>query len=86
MDYILTCVGATTPPDITTVTNFATLATSCTSVGGAWDWISNLSSSSFIPSLSIADGEALAGAILLVWVTAWGARQVYNLIHAKPRN
>ncbi len=37
---------------------------------------------SVLPSMSIADAEALGSAILLVWAIAWGARQVINLVQA----
>lgn len=37
------------------------------------------------PPLSITDAEAILASALIVWAIAWGARQLINLLHAKPR-
>ena len=39
-----------------------------------------LPENTLLPSLTIEDGAAIAGAVAVVWATAWGVRQIMRVL------
>lgn len=59
MPYEFHCQGATSAPVIT-----GDVVDACTTAGGSVSWVE---SAGFLPELSLADGGAIAAAILGLW-------------------
>lgn len=67
MNYVLTCTGGGA------LTYTGDLATDCAAAGGT---VGYSESTSGLPELTLADGGAIAGAMLALWAVAWGIRAI----------
>jgi len=72
--YVAVCnIPGSTLPNTTTRTDLR----QCTDFGGTMTWIEDdVFKSAFLPDLSLSDGEAIAKAIIALWVTGFLFRQV----------
>jgi len=68
MSVTLECIGATAA-----VVNTGDVTADCTAAGGSMGWVESVGG---LPELSLADGGAIAGAILALWATAWVIRAI----------
>lgn len=72
-DYVSVCVNATSVPVYT-----GDVAADCATAGGTLQLVPQTAWG--LPELTLAEGGAIAGAILLLWSAAWCLRQIANQV------
>jgi len=70
--YDLVCEGATSVPVIT-----GTLVDACTDAGGVLAYVEV---GSILPALTLAEGGAIATALIALWALAWAFRVLQRQI------
>jgi len=68
MSIVAECIAPSSP-----IVNTGDLATDCTDAGGTVGWVE---STLGLPELTLADGGAIAGAMLALWAVAWAIRAI----------
>lgn len=72
-DYVVVCVGASAAPVST-----GDVSADCALAGGVLDQVPQTAWG--LPELTLAEGGAIAGAILALWAVAYCIRQIANQV------
>lgn len=72
-DYVSVCVAPTAVP-----VNTGDPAADCVAAGGTSQLVPQTAWG--LPELTLAEGGAIAGAILALWAAAWCIRQIANQV------